>query len=271
MKQNLFIKYLILLFISQLFVGCEFYPLIQKSYFANPPNAAYFQYEKEKNIKFSGNFSHAQIQSNIILFKHFGLSAGLMGGFYKHGADIGGVYFTNFSPSGYFELQGGAGFYQDKTSWVKTLAATGASYQVWFDYTIDSKYRKMYAQPSYFFKVNQDIKLGLTLKANYVYFSKYFYEYSRAEYQDQMQISAPYDYGKADTKNISCFVYEPTLTIQQVKDMKRYFIQLSYVYSTNAFTTSASSWGQEYQSNHPQHADFVIAAGIEFKFGKPKE
>jgi hypothetical protein len=194
-----------------------------------------------------------------------------MGGFYKFGGDIGGVYYTDFSPTNYFELQCGTGYYIDKTSWVKTLALTGASYHEWFDYTIDCKYRKFYAQPSYFFKFNQDFNLGITLRTNYVYYSKYYYKFSRAEYQDQMMVSQPSEYGEANLKNISCFVFEPTLTIQQVRDRKRYFMQVSSVFSTGEATTTSLGWGQQYESKQPQHATFVISIGIEYKFGQTKK
>jgi hypothetical protein len=122
--------------------------MYQKGYFVTPPNVNCFHEEKEKNIKASIFLNHYELQSNVALSKHAGLSASFNGGFRgQYGAELGGIYYNIINHRNYFELQGGYGYYSNyiKVPY-KTLTPLSGERGTYFTNKSETRYHKIFVQ-----------------------------------------------------------------------------------------------------------------------------
>ncbi|HNW76119.1 MAG TPA: hypothetical protein PKJ28_04465 [Bacteroidales bacterium] len=84
--------------------------VLQKAYLETSPNLNRFTREKEKNVKASLFVNHYEVQSNVALSPHLGVSAGINGGFkHQFGGEVAGIFYEDFTDKFYFEVQGAMG------------------------------------------------------------------------------------------------------------------------------------------------------------------
>jgi len=249
--------------------------LIQKGYFANPPNVNCFENENEKNLKLSQGLNHFETQSNIAINKNIGISTCIYGGFKgQYGAEIAGIIYKKLNEKKYFETQIGYGYFNNKsmTNGYSNTMFTIASYN------IKATYHKMFIQPT-FFITTKSLNFGLTIKINAVYFDKYHSYYNYKDFPDEQDIVHE-RFSTTEFKNKWDFVYEPVITIQYKGII---YMQFSGIFSRNRYESLV--YGKSYLyykptlttnsaiiniDNRPQHATVLFTVGHEFKFKKKK-
>ncbi len=220
--------------------------------------------------------NHYEVQSNFVLVKNFGLSAGFNGGFKGQlGGELAGIYYKQFNEKNYFEVQYGYGFFYNKTripymAWSFLAGERGT----WYSSNSDTRYHKIFVQPTYII-TKKKVNFGFAVKISANYFDKYYYYRCKTE-QDYTYLD---HYSNVDFRYKWGFVFEPAFRIQ-FKD--KLFLQLSGVLSNNIHKYPAY-WsytgheggiideGQNGFVHTPQHINFLFTIGYEIKFGKKKE
>lgn len=261
-----------------IFASCS--PLIQKAYFANPPNVNCFQSEKEKNLKLSQGLNHFEIQSNIAFNKNIGLSTGLYGGFRgQYGAEIAGIFYNKFNDKNYFETQVGYGYFNNKSK-----VAGQETFFVMPMHNINTTYHKIFIQPTYFITTKR-INFGIAIKLNAVYYDKYHYYYKKlTDVSDADHTFKTYISSTADYRNKWNIVYEPVITVQ----FRDIYIQFSGIFSNNNFYSTKyeevyrlheynDTWEYLLVSKKevgltrlPQHVHLLFTVGHKFTYKKKK-
>jgi len=251
---------------------------IQKAYVASSPNLNCFEREKEKNVKLSLFVNHYEIQSNFVLSKTFGLYAGLNGCFNNiFGGEIAGIYYRNFDAKKYFEIQGGYGYFSDRSNIKHMPFDFGAliEYGKHFSQYSNTVYHKIYLQPAFFYKL-KNVNLGFALKISANYFDKYQYDYILID-DSHGDYDATAKYCNSNFRYKWGLAFEPAFRVQF---KSRIFLQLSAIF------TSAINYAPVYnghyslghvthlqesdQVSNPQHICFLATIGYEIKFGKKK-
>ncbi len=251
---------------------------IQKAYVASSPNLNCFEREKEKNLKLSLFVNHYEIQSNFVLSKTFGLYAGLNGCFTNiFGGEIAGIYYKNFNAKKYFEIQGGYGYFSDRSNIEHMPFDFGAliEYGKHFSQYSNTVYHKIYLQPSFFYRL-KNVNLGFALKISANYFDKYQYDYILIDDSEG-------DYNATAKYCLSNFRYKWGLAFEpafRVQFKSKLFLQLSAiltsainhtpVYEGQYFLGQVTHLQESGQVSNPQHIYFLATIGYEIKFGKKK-
>lgn len=252
--------------------------VIQKAYVATSPNLNCFEREKEKNLKLSLFVNHYEIQSNFVLTKTFGLYAGINGCFTDiFGGEIAGIYYRNFNAKKYFEIQGGYGYFSDRSNIKNMPLDFGAriEYGKHFSQYSNTLYHKIYLQPAFFYRF-KNVNLGFALKISANYFDKYQYDYILVD-DSHGDYNATAKYGISNFRYKWGLAFEPAVRVQF---KSKIFLQLSAIltsainhtpvydgqYSFGHVTNSQESG----QVSNPQHINFIATIGYEIKFGKKK-
>lgn len=188
--------------------------VLQKAYLETSPNLNRFTREKEKNVKVSLFVNHYEVQSNVALSRHLGVSAGINGGFkHQFGGEVAGIFYEDFTDKFYFELQGGYGCFNNKSvinsiSW--SFGSIG-EYGTFFSQHIDTRYQKLFIQPEWVYHTEK-IDLAVACKMNANYFDNYHYDYCIEDHPDD------YDYyqtiSSSDFRYKWNFSLEPAVKIQ---------------------------------------------------------
>lgn len=252
--------------------------LTQKAYFVNSPNVNCFDSPKEKNINVEGSLHQIGIQSNIALDSTYGISSSLFaanGPPWSYGAEIAGIFYKDLTKRHYVEGDLGCGYFKIQSEIYRNDLSTmlGLSGNKYYQNNF-STYYSIYAQPSYFYKMDW-LSLGISLKLNVVYFSNYYYYDSETETDERgtfINSTEAYFHKKI------AFVCEPVLT---AKFRKGFYFQLVWAKANNIFNSpitgtyegwhSSSSYSVSEKIKNPQLAPWIINIGVNIKLnGKRK-
>jgi hypothetical protein len=247
---------------------------IQKAYVGTSPNLNCFEREKEKNLKLSLFVNHYEIQSNYVLSKSFGLYVGFNGCYTKiFGGEVAGIYYRNFNDKIYFEVQGGYGYFSDRSNIENMPWDMGAliEYGKHFSQNSNTSYHKIYIQPAFFYKLEK-VNWGFALKISANYFNKYHYDYRLLD-DSNGDYNATLTFSNSDFRYKWGLAFEPAVRVQFNSKL---FLQLSAVFTSNIENTPVYYGHYSYdhmtntqvsgQVSDPQHIYFVATIGYEIKF-----
>lgn len=269
-------RQIIFIFFTLLFLLSACDPkFIQKAYVVNTPNVNCFQKDEEKNYKVAASLQSISFQTNWSLTNKYGISSSLFacGGVpWTCGFEIGGIYFKNVSNKFYFEIQTGYGYFSSKSDINRPadFSAFMGLYGRRYKQSSNTKYHKLYSQPSFFF-VSKNISLGLALKIDIPYFTNYYWTFED-ELSGERGIETKSTMAEFHDK--FGLEFEPVF---KLKFRRAFFIQIAKSYAFNSFTsdliTSFTHGNGPVISKYknPAHSTVIINIGLEYKLEKRKK
>lgn len=256
--------------------------LVQKAYITNPPNVSLFDTSKVVKMKIAANLRYIENQMSFPLSDKWGIASDVLFGLCgQYGGDVGLVYYKRIKDKSYFEISSGYGYF-NAHSFVNHIGSLGIMPGGdYYSQHIESKYHKIFFQPSYFlYKNNKDF--GLTIRMSLSYFTKYNCSYSITPYSGEYNW-APTEYAEAKFKNKLGFTIEPMLSYRFKRKNSYRYLQIGMCFSEKFHSLDSLERGDQvgggigpyihyenYQS-FPLHANFFINYGIEFNIGKRRK
>ncbi len=250
----------------------------QKAYVTNPPNISLFDTAKETNVKLMGNLRYLESQYSHSFTNHSGLAINALVGFQgQYGADAGWVFYKSKKDRMYFETVAGYGYFNahsiiDNPRGSLFLLPGGDFYCQ----NIESKYHKLFIQPSFFFGDSQNM-YGITLRYTWSLFTDYRCKYYLKPYSAEYN-SPPTEYVTALFTNKFGYTVEPVITYRKKINRRYLYFQFGICFSGSSISHDTLS-NKPYQSpkpysyysystDFPLHAVFNINCGMEFGLKK---